>query len=141
MLDIVVRGDSLPDMVVDMNRKLILFILHGNDLYYWSQLEKGLQLVGSCDSENLTKINDEQFQYMMEEKVDGIDYFIINQVNTVFSTFLTNEIYKETIDPQKKIWTYCIDYRSKILVILYRARHVMGKKTNKMKVVDLTTQK
>jgi hypothetical protein len=42
MLDIVVRGDSLPDMVVDMNRKLILFILHGNDLYYWSQLEKGL---------------------------------------------------------------------------------------------------
>jgi hypothetical protein len=86
MLDIVVRGDSVPD-VVDLNRKLILFILHGNNLYYWTRPLSGLELAGSCDSDNLTKIDDERFLYMIEEQVGTSNYFIINQVNAVFSSF------------------------------------------------------
>jgi hypothetical protein len=86
MLDVIARGDSIPD-VVDLNRKLIIFFLHGNNLYYWTRPLTGLKLVGNCDSESLTKIDDERFLYKIEETMGSNDYFIINQVNVVFSSF------------------------------------------------------
>ena len=131
LVKIHVRGSSRKDKI-DTNNKLMLFILHENELYRWIMMdehsvsEQKLQKVCDVKSNRFNSVNDGRF-YMLQETI-GDDFKKMNRVIMIklyFTEFHHECVYQEK-ESQELIEFGLDDFQNKLLLLSKPIR----KKTN-----------
>jgi hypothetical protein len=137
------RGSSHKEKI-NLNEMLVVYLLHGTDLYYWVQGNEKLQLV-EHDATNLYYMSDNVLFYQHDPPVIRCSHNSnpvashVMILETMFGGCRTREVYKD-MDPKAEVLNFGVDNTRKRLIILTGVKNMKNRRDKFLTIFDIDAE-
>lgn len=136
------RGGSQKEKI-NLNRALMIYIMHGESLYAWTGPGTKLQKIDT-DCHNLYYMSDDVVFYMRTKTVSldnkHIEHSRIFKIESKFGSYQKSEIYMDQ-DNRAEILNFGVDNTRKILIVLTGIKNMKDKRDKYVTLYDTEEEK
>lgn len=137
-----VRGSSSKEKI-NLNRSLIVYIMHGSNLYAWVEKYQDLKFISNYAS-NLYYLSDDEVFFMKTFEITlnnkKIEHSKVFKIESLFDSFKVSDIYQDK-DIRAEILNFGVDNTERVLMILSGVKNTKEKRDKFITLYDIEKEK